>query len=67
MSTKPIDVGQLKMLRGEIAKVRHWLNGFHAGRHVPGQMQGSIIGEDGLRQTQVLFDALIQQHEKRKP
>jgi hypothetical protein len=36
-----------------LAKVRCWLEGYHAGRSAPGTLPDRIPGEDVLRQIQV--------------
>lgn len=43
----------------ELAKVRCWLSGYHAGRSAPGSTPGSIPGEDVLRQIQVAITGAV--------
>lgn len=50
------DADCARMLRSELGKVRCWLTGFSAGRHIPGGSQFGIPGEDSLRQLQILLD-----------
>lgn len=47
----------------ELAKVRCWLSGYHAGRSAPGSMPGSIPGEDVLRQIQVAITGAVVKNE----
>lgn len=47
----------------ELAKVRCWLSGYHAGRSAPGSMPGSIPGEDVLRQIQVAITGSVVKNE----
>ena len=43
----------------ELAKVRCWLTGYHAGRSAPGSIPVSIPGEDVLRQIQVAIAGAV--------
>jgi hypothetical protein len=56
VTLKDCDAARLKMLRDQIGKVRCWLAGYHAGRHVPAGLPQSIPGEDALRQLQEIID-----------
>ena len=43
----------------ELAKVRCWLTGYHAGRSAPGSSPSTIPGEDVLRQIQVAITGAV--------
>lgn len=49
-------VAKLRMLRGELTKVRCWMTGFQAGRTSPGSLNVGIPGDDSLRQIIQLID-----------
>ena len=43
----------------DLAKVRCWLTGYHAGRSVPGSLPIGIPGEDVLRQIQIAISGAV--------
>lgn len=51
-------VERLRMLRGELTKVRCWITGFQAGRSSPGSLNVGIPGDDSLRQIIILIDEI---------
>lgn len=53
------DKRRAEILVEEIGKVRCWINGFTAGRHIPGSMDYMIQGHDALRQLQIILQDSI--------
>jgi len=52
-------VERLRMLRGELTKVRCWMTGFQAGRSSPSSLNVGIPGDDSLRQIIILIDEIL--------
>lgn len=42
--------------RQELSKLRCWISGFNAGRHVPGTVGPHVPGEEVLRQIIMAID-----------
>ena len=59
-----IDTDRLRVLRGELTKVRCWLSGFAVGRSSRGELDLGIPGEDGLRQAILLIDEVLRERQK---
>jgi len=57
MKLTKADIEHMRMLRGELTKLRCWMTGFHAGRD-KGNLPAPIPGEDSLRMTISLIDKL---------
>lgn len=54
-----IDKDHIRMLRGELTKVRCWHTGFAAGRTHANGLSPHVPGEDALRMTIQLLDELL--------
>lgn len=48
----------IKMLRGQLTKLRCWLTGYVDGRNAPGAIPFSAPGHDSLRMTIMFLDEL---------
>ena len=56
---KDVSNGQLRDIREGITRCRNWLDGFKAGRKVPGQNDYLFIWEQQIVNAQILLDKLI--------